>query len=52
MLGSLIPSSSDESETNRGGFLSTFKEWHYFIGGAAIGFIVGAEWALRRVTDE
>lgn len=52
MLDVLIPSSPDESKTNRDGFLSTFKEWHYFIGGAAIGFIVGAEWALRRVTDE
>lgn len=23
-------------------FLSTYKEWHYFAGGAALGFIAGA----------
>lgn len=28
----------------RGQFASTFKEWHYLIGGAAAGFIVGL-WA-------
>jgi len=30
-------------------FASTFREWHYLIGGLALGFIIGAEWALRRV---
>jgi len=33
-------------------FVSTFQEWHYFAGGAALGFLLGAEWALRRVSDE
>lgn len=22
-------------------FASTFKEWHYFVGGGALGFLVG-----------
>jgi len=34
-----------------GEFASTFKEWHYFAGGAAIGFIAGAEYARRFHTD-
>jgi len=38
-------------------FVSTFKEWHYFIGGGSLGFVVGLVAALiwfvayRGVTD-
>jgi len=28
-------------------FVSTFTEWHYFVGGAALGFFLGAEYARR-----
>lgn len=30
-------------------FANTFKEWHYFVGGFAIGVLAGIEYALRRV---
>lgn len=30
-------------------FVSTFKEWHYFAGGGAIGFVVGFVAALYFV---
>jgi len=33
-------------------FVSTFEEWHYLVGGAALGFVLGAEWALRRIYHE
>jgi hypothetical protein len=38
---SLIPSSKEESETERNGFLSTRREIHAFVVGAAVGFITG-----------
>lgn len=38
---SLIPSSKDESETERNGFLSTRREIHAFVVGAAVGLITG-----------
>lgn len=38
---SLIPSSTDESETERNGFLSTRREIHAFVVGAAVGLITG-----------
>jgi len=28
-------------------FASTYQEWHYFVGGVAIGFLFGAEYARR-----
>lgn len=28
-------------------FASTYQEWHYFMGGVAIGFLLGAEYARR-----
>lgn len=28
-------------------FASTFREWHYFVGGLALGFLLGAEYARR-----
>jgi hypothetical protein len=28
-------------------FLSTFQEWHYFVGGLAVGFLLGAEYARQ-----
>lgn len=30
-------------------FASTFKEWHYFVGGGAIGFVTGFIAALYFV---
>lgn len=30
-------------------FVSTFKEWHYFVGGGAVGFVVGFVVALYVV---
>ena len=29
-----------------GEFASTFKEWHYFVGGASLGFVAGFLTAL------
>ena len=32
-------------------FANTFQEWHYFVGGIALGFLVGAEYARRFHTE-
>lgn len=32
-----------------GQFASTFREWHYFVGGFAIGLVAGIEYARRIV---
>ena len=32
-------------------FANTFREWHYFVGGFAIGFLLGIEYAYRRFKD-
>ncbi|WP_324757064.1 hypothetical protein [Haloarcula montana] len=32
-------------------FASTFKEWHYLIGGAAVGFVAGIEYG-RRISQD
>ncbi|QLH80969.1 hypothetical protein [Halosimplex pelagicum] len=38
---SLIPSSTDESETERDGLFSTLREFHAAIVGLAVGVVVG-----------
>jgi len=30
-----------------GTFVDTVREWHYFVGGLALGFLLGAEYARR-----
>jgi hypothetical protein len=31
-------------------FANTYQEWHYLVGGAAIGFLAGIEYARRVFT--
>jgi len=31
-------------------FASTYKEWHYLVGGFAVGFLAGIEYARRIFT--
>lgn len=32
-------------------FASTFREWHYLVGGFAFGFLAGIEYYRRHVDD-
>lgn len=32
-------------------FASTFKEWHYFVGGGAVGFAAGVYYGMKVATD-
>lgn len=47
----LIPDSTDESETERDGLLSSLREWHAAIVGLAVGVVVAmtGSWELAAL---